>query len=110
MSGHAVRVHGTGRVELAAFGLADAEHQVEKELGAAWPGCTAEVLEVARAASGPPRIVDDFVVRYRVSGTLEAPAAATTAAAARAALLRGLRERFAGTRFRHVAWTAEPGP
>ena len=45
---HAVAVRGTGRVELPAYGLADAEHQVEKELRALWPGATVEVTDVAR--------------------------------------------------------------
>ena len=36
-------VRGAGRVELAAYGLADAEHQVEKELRALWPDAVVEL-------------------------------------------------------------------
>jgi lipopolysaccharide biosynthesis protein len=98
---HSVTVKGTGRVVLPAYGLADAEHQVEKELGEAWPGCRAEVLDVART-DDRARIVEEFAIRYRVRGTLTL--AAATDAEARTAALRSLRERFAGTRFGNVAW------
>jgi Lon protease-like protein len=87
-----VTVHGTGRVILPAYGLADAEHQVEKELEEAWPGCRAEVLDVART-DDRPRIVEEFAVRYRVRGTV-----------AQKDGLRSLRERFSGTRYSGVSW------
>ena len=103
MSGgeYRVEVRGAGRVELAAFGLADAEHQVEKELADAWPGCRVEVLDVART-DDRARIVEEFALRYRVRGTL--PVAAATRKEAQSAALRSLRERFADTRFSRVAW------
>ena len=96
-----VTVRGGGRVALPAYGMADAEHQVEKELEEAWPGCAAEVLEVART-DDRARIVEEFAVRYRVRGTVTH--AADTEAEARTAALRGLRARFAGTRYAGVAW------
>jgi Lon protease-like protein len=86
-----VTVHGTGRVVLPAYGLADAEYQVEKELEEAWPGCRAEVLDVART-DDRPRIVEEFAVRYRVRGTVPQKDG-----------LRSLRERFSGTRFAGVS-------
>lgn len=98
-----VRLRGTGRVELAAYGLADAEHRVEKELGALWPGSRVEVLEVARAGEG--RIVEAFRVHYRVTGDLPAGAEADPVAAA----LRSLRTRFEGTRFERITLDV-PGP
>ncbi len=98
---HAVRVLGGGRVELAAYGVADAEHQVEKEITRAWPEARVEVTEVARAAHGG-RIVEEFVVGYRVQGTLEL--AASAPGEARTLALRELRERFAPTRFARLEW------
>ena len=96
-----VTVRGAGQVELAAFGVADAEHQVEKELLDLWPGCVAEVVDIARTDERS-RIVEEFAVRYRVRGTESV--AASGEPAARAVVLRSLRERFAGTRFAAVAW------
>ncbi len=101
MTERSVTVHGTGRVVVPAYGLADAEHQVEKELEEAWPGCRAEVLDVART-DDRPRIVEEFMVRYRVRGTVTHPAA--TEQEAKTAALRSLRQRFTGTRFSGVAW------
>lgn len=105
MTAFRVAVRGTGRVELAAYGMADAEHRVEKELAALWPEAAVEVLEVARAGVG--RIVEEFGVGYRVSGAVEVEAESSDGA--RRGVLRGLRERFGGTRFAHVAWeTVDP--
>jgi hypothetical protein len=99
-----VTVRGTGRVVLPAYGLADAEHQVEKELAEAWPGCRVDVLDVART-DDRARIVEEFALRYRVRGTVAL--AAPTPKEARTAALRSLRERFGGTRFAGVAWDVE---
>ena len=101
---HAVAVRGAGRVELAAYGLADAEHQVEKEIRALWPDARVEVLDVGRVEAGA-RIVEEFRVRYRVRGVR--PADADTLADARKAALRDLRDRFAGSRFERIAWEVE---
>ena len=99
-----VALKGGGRVELAAYGIADAEHQVEKELLAAWPGARVDVLEVSRAGA-QGRIVEEFAVRYRVRGTVRADG--ETPAEARRAALRHLRERLAGTRHARIAWDPE---
>jgi hypothetical protein len=95
-----VAVQGTGRVELAAYGVADAEHRVEKELAALWPDATVTVLEVGRTGTG--RIVEELAVGYRVRGAV--PVEAESDAGARRAALRELRGRFAGSRFERVAW------
>lgn len=96
-----MKVRGQGRVEVAAYGVADAEHQVEKELAALWPGVTADILEVGRAdADG--RIVEEFRVGYRVRGSVSVTAG--TEEDARKAALRQLRERFQGSRFARIAW------
>ncbi|HET7229370.1 MAG TPA: hypothetical protein VFJ16_05175 [Longimicrobium sp.] len=100
---YGVAVKGGGRVELAAYGIADAEHQVEKEIRAAWPPARAEVVEVARASPGQ-RIVEEFAIRYRVSGTVDVDA--ETADEARRAAMRTLRERFDGTRYSRIVWDA----
>jgi hypothetical protein len=88
-------------VELAAYGLADAEHQVEKELRALWPEAKVEVLEVGRV-EGSGRIVEEFRMRYRLSGVIAVEADSMDDA--RAAALRVLRDRFTGSRFERVAW------
>jgi len=99
-----VALAGGARVRLAAYGLADAERQVEKEVAAAWPGAAVEVTDVARTESAG-RIVEEFAVRYRVRGSLTVEAA--DAVEARRAALRMLRERFEGTRHAHIAWDPE---
>ena len=106
MSQHVVTVKGGGRVELPAYGIADAEHQVEKEIRAAWPDAAVDVLEVSRLAEAG-RIVEEFAVRYRVRGALTVDA--ESPAEARRAALRQLRERFAGTRHARIAWDREEG-
>ncbi len=98
---HAVALRGHGRAELAAYGLADAEHQVETEWRAAWPGARVEVLEVGRAGEAG-RIVEEFAVRFRVSGTRRVRAA--TVEEARRTALRELRASLAGTRYVRMAW------
>jgi hypothetical protein len=99
---HAVAVRGSGRVELPAYGLADAEHQVEKELRALWPDAAAvDVTDVARMDEAS-RIVEEFRVRYRVRGTV--PVTADTDEAARKAALRMMRDRFIGSRFERITW------
>ena len=95
-------VRGSGRVELPAYGLADAEHQVEKELRALWPDAAAvDVTDVARMDEAS-RIVEEFRVRYRVRGTVTVTA--DTEEDARKAALRTMRDRFIGSRFERITW------
>jgi hypothetical protein len=96
-----VAVTGGGRVELAAYGMADAEHQVEKELREIWPDARVDVLDVARTGR-EPRIVEEFAVRYRVRGTVAVEVEREEDA--RRAALRQLNPRFAGSRFARIAW------
>lgn len=105
MPRHTVALRGAGRVELAAYGLADAEHQVEKELRALWPDATIDVLDVARADERS-RIVEEFRVRYRVRAAVSVDTDSPDDA--RKTALRLLRERFTGSRYERVAWEAEP--
>lgn len=101
-----VRATGRGRAEVPAYGVADAEHQVEKELLRAWPGARVEVLEISRA--GEARIVEEFSVAYRLEATVRLEA--SSAEEARREALRRLRAAFEGTRHRRIEWTrVEPG-
>ena len=92
-------------MELPAYGLADAEHQVEKEIRALWPEAAVDVLDVARAEGGS-RIVEEFRIRYQVRGTVAVTA--PTEDEARRTALRVLRERFTGSRFALITWNAQP--
>ena len=96
-------MRGSARVELAAYGVADAEHQVERELRELWPGARVDLLEVARTLP-EPRIVEEFAVRYSIRGTVAVDAESEDDA--RRAAFRTLRQRFAGTRHERVAWEA----
>lgn len=99
---HRVALAGRGRAELAAYGMADAEHQVQKELAAIWAGARVDVLGVSRVGA---HIVEEFAVDYRVTGTLDVDA--DDAADARPAALRLLRERLSGTRHARMEWEPE---
>ena len=98
---YTVRARGRGRVELPAYGLGDAEHQVEKELHASWPDARVDVAEVLRTEAAG-RIVEEFAVSYRLEARvkLEAPSADE----ARREALRRLRAAFDGTRHRRIEW------
>ena len=102
---YAVALRGSGRVELAAYGLADAEHQVEKELRALWPQAAVEVADVARMDLAL-RIVEEFRVSYRVRGTVAT--VAETETEARRSALRTMRDRFTGSRFERITWEVVP--
>lgn len=104
MPAHPVALKGSGRVELAAYGMADAEHQVEKEVRAAWPEARVEVTEVSRAGA-EGRIVEEFAVRYRVRGTVTVQV--DDEKEARRAALREVRGRLEGTRHARIAWDPE---
>ncbi|HEX7241835.1 MAG TPA: hypothetical protein VF263_16255 [Longimicrobiaceae bacterium] len=103
MSGaRVVRARGRGRVSLPAHGMADAEHQVEKEVLRAWPESRVEVLEVARAEEEGGRIVQEFAVAYQVDATVRLDADSPDEA--RREALRRLRAAFAETRHRRIEW------
>lgn len=95
-----VRIRGRGRVTVAAYGIADAEAQVEKELTRLWPEAVVRVDEISR--EGPSRIVEEFEVRYTVEGVAEVQVRQPGEAAA--AAFRRLRERFEPSRYAGTAW------
>jgi hypothetical protein len=99
-----VALQGGGRVQLAAYGMADAEHQVEKELAELCPGARADILEVARTGS-ETRIVEEFAVRYRLQATVAVDA--ETEDDARRAARRQLNDRLAGTRYARITWDSD---
>ena len=97
---HRVRLTGIGRVELAAYGTADAEHQVEKELGRIWPDATVAILGIEREDT--PRIVENFRITYRVRLVRQVDAPLPATAGREAA--RAARSACAGGRYRDIEW------
>jgi hypothetical protein len=97
-----VRLQGRGRIEVAAHGMADAEHLAETQLSRCWPAARLQVTQLRRAHE-EPRIAEEFLVHYllHASEVVEAPDAAT----ARLTAFRQARERLEGTRFWEVGWT-----
>lgn len=92
---------GSGRVEIPAYGIADAESRVEKEIRAALPTAKVDIMEIAR--SDPrPRIVEEFVVSYRIR--LRREAVGVDEEGARRAALRSVRRALEGTRYARMAW------
>jgi hypothetical protein len=100
-----VRVRGSGRSELAAYGVSDAEHQVEKQIRRLWPEARVYVREVRRIGA-ESRIAEEFQVEYRLEGFVHLEAGSSDQA--RREAFRQARERFAGTHYWTIAWdTAE---
>lgn len=87
---------------MAAAGVADAEHQVEKELHRLWPEARIQVDEISR--SGKVRIVEEFAVGYRLEGALDVVAPSVDDAPG--AAFRHLRGLLAGGRYRRTEWEA----
>lgn len=99
-----VLVRGAGRTEVAAYGMADAEHQLEKEMQSLWPEARVRVDRIARAG-GEPRIAEDFALEFRVVAQLEVEARSVADAPREA--YRLVRERLRGTRFWKLALEAD---
>lgn len=101
-------MQGRGEVRVAAYGVGDAEHLVEKELRGLWPAATVRIERVARF--GPARIVEEFEVTYRMEGTLLVEA--ETEGQALSTALRRLAALLAGSRYSRTGWehlAREPG-
>ena len=100
-------IRGTGSVELPAYGAADAEHRVEKEILRHLPHARVIVLSIARAGAAE-RIVEEFRVTYRIEVSMQVEAAEAGAPAS--AAFRAARAALEGTRYAGVAWeVAAPG-
>jgi hypothetical protein len=102
---HRVPVAGGGRVTVPAYGLADAEHRVEKEIARRLAGATVSIVAVERPG-GEPRIVEEFSVEYRVTVTLEVEAAHPREA--RIAAFRAARSALEDSRYVRTVWEAPP--
>lgn len=99
-------LRGTGRVTVAAYGIADAEHLVEKEISRALPAGRVSVVEVRR--EGERRIVEEFGIEYLVRTEIHVSAADPEAA--RGAAFRHARRLLSGTRYRMTEWEAVSPP
>ena len=100
-AGRVVRLRGTGRVDVPAYGIADAEHLVEKELSRAWPDARVEILQVGRS-EGEGRIVEGFAVSYRIRAEVVAGGPASEA-------FRIARAKLEGTRYGRTEWEEGEG-
>jgi hypothetical protein len=96
-----IGVEGRGTVVLPAFGLADAEHRVEKEIQKRLPGSTVSIHTVERPA-GSSRIVEEFSVTYSLRVRL--PVNAMDSDAALPAAFRAVRDALIGTRYERTRW------
>ena len=95
-----VRVRGRGTARIAAYGVADAEHLVEKELTRLWPAAHVRIERVSR--TGAPRIVEEFEVAYRLEGDQEVEAPGSEEAASVA--FRQARGLLDGSRYGRTEW------
>lgn len=101
MSRYRVILQGAGSADVQAYGVGDAEAQLEKELGRCLPGAHLHVRGIRRTADDS-RIVEEFRIEYGVrvelasEGAGEDEARRAAFAAARAALL--------GSRFERLGW------
>lgn len=94
-------LRGAGRIELPAYGVADAEARTEKEIRTLLPDARVEILEIARTG-GAPRIVETFSIAYRVSLVAEAEGEDETSARRR--VLQATRGVLEGSRFGQIGW------
>lgn len=100
MPSFAVRVRGRGRATVAAYGFADAEHLVQKEIGRAWPEARVAVTAVTRV--GENRIVEELAVDYVIAAEVLVEADSTETATG--AAFRRARHLLSDTRYRMTAW------
>ncbi len=97
-----VVIHGTGKAQVAAYGVADAEATVEKEIRNLLPGAAIRISEVRRG-DPHPRIVEAFEVSYAVSLRMEIAGERDEDAARRQAFRTG-RTALEGSRFGRTIW------
>ena len=95
-----VAIAGRGRATVAAYGIADAEHQVEKELAGVWPSASIRIENIGRVGAG--RIVEEFQVDFTIRMTLHATGDDAEEAARTA--LRAARAAAGGTRYAKIEW------
>lgn len=100
MPAFAVAVRGRGRATVAAYGLADAEHLVQKEIARAWPDARVAIAGVSRVGEG--RIVEELGVDYVLTAMVEVEADSQDDATG--AAFRRARQLLSDTRYRLTAW------
>lgn len=96
-----VRVHGRGAVEIPGYGLADAEHRLEKELKSLLPGGTVQVQQIRRT-DPEPRIVESYLISFSVVTDLEVEP--SDEGKVERAAYAAARERVRSSRFERVEW------
>jgi hypothetical protein len=94
-------VRGTGWLEIAAAGIADAEHQLARLVERFCPGCRLTVLEIRRAL-GESRIAEHFRLHYHLEMGFSVESLSPVEA--RRTALRHARSRVEGTEFWMVEW------
>lgn len=101
-----VALNGRGRVEVAAYGVADAEHLLERELERLWPEARVRVTDIERVGE-EKRIAEEFRVSYQLECVV--PVLASTAEGARREAFRRARERLAASRYWRTEWEVRAG-
>ncbi len=96
-----VEIEGRGNVVLPAFGLADAEHRVEKEIVKRLPEARVSIHSVERPP-GSSRIVEEFSVTYSLR--LRFPVDVADDDEAVPTAFRAVRDVLIGTRYERTRW------
>ncbi|CAN5725439.1 hypothetical protein BH23GEM8_BH23GEM8_22180 [soil metagenome] len=96
-----VEIEGRGTVVLPAFGLADAEHRVEKEIVKRLPEARVSIHSVERPPDSS-RIVEELSVTYSLR--LRLPVEAADDAEAVPTAFRAVRDALIGTRYERTRW------
>jgi hypothetical protein len=96
-----IDIEGRGTTVLPAFGLADAEHRVEKEIRNRLPDSMVSIHSVERPPDSS-RIVEEFSVTYSLR--LRLPVDAMDDDAAVPAAFRTVRDALTGTRYERTRW------
>lgn len=96
-----VRVHGRGAVEIPGYGLADAEHRLEKELKTILSGGIVQVQQIRRT-DPEPRIVESYLISFSV--VIELEVEPVEEGKVERAAYGAARERVRSSRFERVEW------
>ncbi len=97
---HALLV-GSGVASIEAFGSADAEARLEKEVARALPGASL-LIRALRRTEETPRIVEGFDAEYLLRVRIDMEG--NDEEGARRAAFASARQALSGTRFARVAW------
>ena len=95
------RVRGQGTVEVPGYGVADAEHRLEKEIAALDPTATVQIREIRRVDS-EARIVETFALSFAIR--MELDVEEEEEGEARRKAFAAARDILKGSRYERVAW------